>query len=73
DRPVIREADLIVKQFHLMKDDYLLFLGRLVPEKGLSCLIQAFRKVKTTKKLVIAGGASDTDTFAKELKYAAQG
>ena len=34
------------------KDDYILFLGRLVPEKGLRYLIEAFKQVKTDKKLV---------------------
>ena len=42
-------------------------MGRLVPEKGLRYLINAFKSVKTNKKLVIAGGSSDTDWFAKEL------
>lgn len=68
NRPVIREADLIEKQFDLHKNEYFLFLGRLVPEKGIRYLIEAFKNVKTNKKLVIAGGSSDTDEFAKELK-----
>ena len=44
-----------------------------MPEKGITYLIEAFRKVKTRKKLVIAGGSSDTDTFSQELKTLAQG
>lgn len=68
NKPQKREADCITKQFGLVKDDYILFLGRLVPEKGLKYLIQAFREVKTDKKLVIAGGTSDTDAFVKELR-----
>lgn len=68
NKPQKREADCITKQFGLVKDDYILFLGRLVPEKGLKYLIQAFREVKTEKKLVIAGGTSDTDAFVKELR-----
>ena len=68
NRPEIREADLITQKFGLKKDSYILFLGRLVPEKGLRYLIEAFKKVKTDKRLVIAGGSSDTDSFMKELK-----
>lgn len=49
-----------------------MFLGRLVPEKGLRYLIEAFKQVKTDKKLVIAGGSSDTDEFANELKEMAK-
>lgn len=72
-KPQSREADLIVKQFGLKKDEYLLFLGRIVPEKGLRYLVKAFRQVETDKKLVIAGGASDTSGFLDELKELAAG
>lgn len=67
NRPVIHEAEIIKDKFGLEKDTYILFLGRLVPEKGLRYLLQAFKQVKTDKKLVIAGGSSDTDEFAGEL------
>ncbi|MBR4059726.1 MAG: glycosyltransferase family 4 protein [Lachnospiraceae bacterium] len=70
--PEIREAQLIQKQFGLEKDSYILFLGRVVPEKGLRYLIEAFKQIKTDKKLVIAGGASDTDSFLEELQAIAK-
>lgn len=73
DKPQVLEADQITEQFGLRKDEYLLFLGRLVPEKGLRYLIEAFKDVKTEKKLVIAGGASDTEDFVKELKHLSAG
>lgn len=72
NRPVIRKPELIKKKFRLEKDDYILFLGRLVPEKGITYLIEAFKKVNTNKKLVIAGGSSDTDEFANQLKEMAK-
>lgn len=72
NRPEIREVQLIKEQFGLEKDEYILFLGRLVPEKGLRYLIKAFKQVVTDKKLVIAGGSSDTDWFTKELKEMAK-
>ena len=59
NRPQIREASLITDKFGLKKDSYILFLGRLVPEKGIRYLVEAFKNVKTDKKLVIAGGSSD--------------
>ncbi len=65
------EAEEITEKFSLKKDGYILFLGRIVPEKGLSYLVEAFKNVKTDKKLVIAGGASDTAEFEKELKSTA--
>ena len=67
NRPQTREANLITDKFGLKKDSYILFLGRLVPEKGIRYLVEAFKNVKTDKKLVIAGGSSDTDSFMKEL------
>lgn len=70
-RPDLRNADLIKEKLGLNKDDYILYLGRIVPEKGISYLIQAFRQVDTDKKLVIAGGASDTDSYFEELKLLA--
>ncbi|EGC90828.1 glycosyltransferase, group 1 family protein [Turicibacter sp. HGF1] len=68
NKPEVREPQLIIDKFNLNKDDYILYLGRLVPEKGLRYLITAFKEVKTDKKLVIAGGASDTDSFFTEIK-----
>lgn len=72
NRPEIREAQLITKKFGLKKNEYILFLGRIVPEKGLKYLIEAFKQTKSDKKLVIAGGASDTDVFFEELKMLAK-
>lgn len=72
NRPEVVDADLITKRFDLHKNEYFLFLGRLVPEKGIRYLIEAFKEVKTDKKLVIAGGASDTDEFTQELKKLAE-
>ena len=73
DRPEIREADLITEKYGLTKGSYILFLGRLVPEKGIRYLVEAFKNVRTDKKLVIAGGSSDTDSFTEELKELAKG
>lgn len=67
-RPECAEADEIKKRFDLYKDGYILFLGRLVPEKGIHYLIKAFKRVDTDKKLVIAGGASDTEDYLQRLK-----
>ena len=67
-KPEIREAKEITDCFGLKKDSYILFLGRLVPEKGIHYLIEAYRNVKTDKKLVIAGGVSDSGEYGEELK-----
>lgn len=66
------EPSIITKKHGLTKNSYILFLGRLVPEKGIHYLIEAFNKLNTDKKLVIAGGASDTDSYFNELKELAK-
>lgn len=68
NRPEVLKSELITEKFGLSKDSYILFLGRLVPEKGIRYLVEAFKQVKTEKKLVIAGGTSDTDFFVNKLK-----
>lgn len=68
NRPEIKGTKEIKERWGLKKDSYILYLGRLVPEKGIKYLVEAFKDVKTDKKLVIAGGSSDTDEFSNELK-----
>ena len=63
----IRPAREITRQFGLHSRDYILFLGRLVPEKGIHYLIKAYQSLQTDKKLVIAGGTSDTDDYVRQL------
>lgn len=72
DPAEIRPACEITRQFGLGSREYILFLGRLVPEKGIHYLIEAYQKLKTDKKLVIVGGTSDTDTYVRRL-YAMAG
>ena len=71
--PEIRKAEQITEKYGLTKDSYILFLGRLVPEKGIHYLIEAFQKLNTRKKLVIAGGCSDSDDYMKKLQEMAKG
>lgn len=67
DRKIPRSADFIAFTWGLSEGDYLLFLGRLVPEKRPELLIEAFKGLDTDKKLVIAGGGSDTSDFESHL------
>ena len=70
--PGIVSPQLITDNYNLTKDSYILFLGRLVPEKGVHLLIDAFKCVDTNKKLVIAGGTSDTDDYVDKLSQLAK-
>ena len=69
--PKLESPWLIEGKWGLKKDSYILYLGRIVPEKGETYLIEAFKQVKTDKKLVIAGGSSDTERYMQELKVLA--
>lgn len=68
----LRKARQITEKWGLTKDSYILYLGRIVPEKGERYLIEAFKQTKKDKKLVIAGGSSDTQAFMDELKSLAK-
>ncbi len=72
-RPALREADFITEKYGLVQDGYFLFLARIVPEKGLHYLIEAFGKIETDKKLVIAGGSSQAMEYMEQIhRMAAQ-
>lgn len=66
-RPDREEADIITKRWELNKNDYILYLGRLVPEKGAHYLIDAYKAANIDKKLVIAGGISDSSEYLNRL------
>lgn len=64
DKPNHESLNKVLKKFpYITENDYFLYLGRLVPEKGVEYLIDAFKNVNTSKKLVIAGGADDKAYF----------
>ena len=58
---------MIGEKYGLEKDGYFLFLARIVPEKGLHYLIEAFSRIKTDKKLVIAGGSSQAFDYMERI------
>jgi glycosyltransferase involved in cell wall biosynthesis len=60
-----------IKKYGLEKDDYLLFAGRISPEKGLHTLLDALRPLASGKKLVLAGGSSYSDAYIEQLRRSA--
>ncbi len=54
----------ILNKNGLRNRKYVLFVGRLVQEKGIHYLVEAFRKIKTDFELVIVGG----DPYGKEYE-----
>ncbi len=68
-----RPVNQIQDKWGLGEGSYLLYLGRLVPEKRPELLIEAFKEIDTDKRLVIAGGGSDTSEYEASLRDVAQG
>lgn len=63
----------ISSKYGLRNSGYLLYLGRIVPEKGLHYLIDAYSDVKSDLKLIVAGAQSDTQGYyEKVLRKAAK-
>lgn len=71
ERPVICGAEEITEKYGLEKNGYILFLARLVPEKGLHYLIDAYKQISTDKKLVIAGGSSHSFDYMNRVRESA--
>lgn len=63
----IKAADLIKEKWGLDRGSYFLTLSRLTEEKNIHLLIQAFKNISTNKKLVIAGGNSDSTDYIERL------
>lgn len=72
--PKLAGPEEIKVKYGLEGLDYVLFLGRLVPEKRVDLLINAFLNADLKDlKLVIAGGSSATDEYVRELHRRATG
>lgn len=72
-RPELKGASLIKEKWQLRKDSYILLLSRLTEEKGVHYLLEAYKGLKTDKKLVIAGGSSDSMKYVHRIKAMADG
>ncbi|PYQ97186.1 MAG: glycosyl transferase family 1 [Acidobacteria bacterium] len=64
EHKVLRRAGEIGE---LRAREYILFVGRLTPEKNVHQLIRAFRRLNTTKNLVIVGGAGHLTEYGRQL------
>jgi glycosyltransferase involved in cell wall biosynthesis len=66
DPPNYRKPQKI-KKFGLEKEKFVLFLGRLVPEKGCHYLLEAFKHLNTDYKLFVAGNGFFSEDYLKKL------
>jgi len=73
-----RSLSIAAAKYGLSQKQFLLFMGRLVPEKRPDWIIRAFAEIRRRKgipegfKLVIAGGSSETAAYVRSLHTAAK-
>ena len=65
--PEQKPCKIIGDKFGLERGKYILFLARIVPEKGLHYLIEAYKKIDTDIKLVIAGSSSHSNDYCNDI------
>src|SRR6185295_14679874 len=58
----------ILESLQLDGQDYFLFVGRFIPDKGLHYLIPAFNAANCTKKLVLVGGSPNPSPYEQDLR-----
>ncbi|MBO5622852.1 MAG: glycosyltransferase family 4 protein [Butyrivibrio sp.] len=73
NRPVKKAPKAIADKWGLDENAYILALSRMTTEKKIDLLIEAFKEIDTDKKLVIAGGSSDSDSYVRQLHRMAEG
>ena len=69
--PVKREPGWI-HSLGVQGDDYILYVGRISPEKGPHYLAEAFSQIETDKKLILVGGTSHTDDYLNQVRSFAE-
>ena len=66
--------DIITRKYKLKGNDYILYMGRFVPEKRIEWLIRAYQSLRPAgTKLVLAGGSSHSRRYVEFLKRLAHG
>src|SRR5580693_3313174 len=58
----------VLDRFQLRSKNYVLFVGRLVPENNVHHLVSAFEKISTDQKLVIVGDDPWEKEYVRSLK-----
>jgi len=57
-----------MREWRIDPGNYILYLGRFSPEKNCHLLIEAFERIETDVRLVLAGGAKTSNTYAQQLR-----
>jgi glycosyltransferase involved in cell wall biosynthesis len=57
-----------IRRWGLEGDDYILTVGRIIPDKGLHWLLEAFSKISTPVRLVIVGSETPPTSYSRRLR-----
>jgi glycosyltransferase involved in cell wall biosynthesis len=57
-----------IRRWGLEEDNYILTVGRIIPERGLHHLIEAFKGIDTPHKLVITGSEAPVTGYSDRLR-----
>ncbi len=71
-QPCFRDAMEITNKYGLKTGSYILFMSRIVPEKGVHILVKAYQRSGIDKKLVIAGRGVHTAGYEDDIRKMAQ-
>jgi glycosyltransferase involved in cell wall biosynthesis len=67
-REQVSHQNEVLNRFGLTEREYVLFVGRLVPENNVHCLIRSFEETRTQRKLVIVGDDPWEKEYVRSLK-----
>src|ERR1041384_3049836 len=65
---VERRPDPLVRRWRVEPNRYVLYVSRLEPENNAHLVIEAFKRVRTSHKLVIVGDAPYAEEYIKRLR-----
>jgi glycosyltransferase involved in cell wall biosynthesis len=58
----------IIERLGLKGNNYFLFIGRFIPDKGLHILIEAFEKINISMNLVLIGGSPNPNPYEQQIQ-----
>lgn len=67
DAAVNDQANAVLAEHGMVRGQFLLAVGRLVPEKGFDTLIEAVRRLPPETRLLIVGGTEHRSTYVDRL------
>lgn len=71
-KPNLLLTKTLLREHETKPFNYILFMGRFVPEKRIEWAIQAFKELRLPKiRFLIAGGGSHTEEYEWRIKYLA--